>query len=69
MTYCALLTLAILRDDYAALDRLALARMVGACQDADGGYVHLRLYAGTPSLIERMKDSRRFPVGATRIYA
>ena len=40
MTYCALLALAVLRDDYAALDRLALARMVGACQDADGGYVN-----------------------------
>lgn len=40
MTYCALLALAVLRDDYAALDRPALARMVGACQDADGGYVN-----------------------------
>lgn len=38
MTYCALLALAVLRDDYAALDRPALARMVGACQDADGGF-------------------------------
>jgi hypothetical protein len=39
MTYCALLALAVLRDDYALLDRAALKRMVGACQDADGGYV------------------------------
>ncbi|KAF8494461.1 terpenoid cyclases/protein prenyltransferase alpha-alpha toroid, partial [Russula emetica] len=39
MTYCALLALAILRDDYALLDRAALKRMVGACQDADGGFV------------------------------
>jgi hypothetical protein len=39
MTYCALLALAILRDDYAPLDRAALARLVGACQDADGGCV------------------------------
>lgn len=39
MTYCALLALAVLRDDYALLDRAALARMVGACQDAEGGYV------------------------------
>ncbi|KAI0298124.1 terpenoid cyclases/Protein prenyltransferase [Multifurca ochricompacta] len=38
MTYCALLALATLRDDYAKLDRAALARMVGACQDADGGF-------------------------------
>src|SRR5712671_2506090 len=37
MTYCALLALAILRDDYAPLDRAALARLVGACQYADGG--------------------------------
>jgi len=39
MTYCALLALAVLRDDYAQLDRAALARLVGACQDADGGCV------------------------------
>jgi geranylgeranyl transferase type-1 subunit beta len=39
MTYCALLALAVLRDDYALLDRAALKRMVGACQDADGGCV------------------------------
>jgi len=38
MTYCALLALAVLRDDYAPLDRAALARMVGACQAADGGF-------------------------------
>ncbi|KAH9983703.1 terpenoid cyclases/protein prenyltransferase alpha-alpha toroid [Russula compacta] len=38
MTYCALLALAVLRDDYALLDRAALARMVGACQDAEGGF-------------------------------
>jgi len=28
MTYCALLALAVLRDDYALLDRAALERMV-----------------------------------------
>ena len=44
MTYCALLALAVLRDDYAALDRPALARMVGACQVADGGYVITRSF-------------------------
>lgn len=38
ITYCALLALAVLRDDYASLDRRALARMVGACQVADGGF-------------------------------
>lgn len=43
MTYCALLALAVLRDDYAALDRPALARMVGACQVADGGYVGIAI--------------------------
>ena len=43
MTYCALLALAVLRDDYALLDRAALARMVGACQDAEGGCVLLPL--------------------------
>jgi hypothetical protein len=37
MTYCALLALAILRDDYSLLDRAALARMVGSCQGKDGG--------------------------------
>jgi prenyltransferase beta subunit len=42
MTYCALLALAVLRDDYALLDRTALARMVGACQAADGGCVLTR---------------------------
>jgi hypothetical protein len=39
MTYCALLALAVLRDDYTLLDRAALARMVGACQDEEGGCV------------------------------
>jgi len=39
MTYCALLALAVLRDDYALLDRAALKRMVGACQDPYGGCV------------------------------
>jgi len=38
MTYCALLALAVLRDDYTLLDRAALARMVGACQDEEGGF-------------------------------
>jgi len=39
MTYCALLSLAILRDDYKQLDRAGLVRFVSACQTADGGYV------------------------------
>ncbi|KAI9509992.1 terpenoid cyclases/protein prenyltransferase alpha-alpha toroid [Russula earlei] len=38
MTYCALLALAVLRDDYSLLDRAALARTVGGCQDPDGGF-------------------------------
>jgi len=44
MTYCALLALAVLRDEYALLDRAALARMVDACQDADGGCVFSFLF-------------------------
>ena len=40
ITYCALLALAVLRDDYTSLDRPALARMVGACQVSSGGSVH-----------------------------
>jgi hypothetical protein len=36
MTYCALLALAILWDEYALLDRAALTWVVG---DADGGWV------------------------------
>ena len=44
MTYCALLALAVLRDDYSLLDRAALKRMVGACQDADGGCVFLPFF-------------------------
>ena len=44
MTYCALLALAVLRDDYLLLDRAALKRMVGACQDADGGCVFLPFF-------------------------
>jgi geranylgeranyl transferase type-1 subunit beta len=39
MTYCALLALAVLRDDYALLDHAALNRMVDSCQDVDGGCV------------------------------
>ncbi|KAI0258818.1 terpenoid cyclases/protein prenyltransferase alpha-alpha toroid [Gloeopeniophorella convolvens] len=38
MTYCALLSLAVLRDDFGALDRAAVARTVGACQDDEGGF-------------------------------
>jgi hypothetical protein len=55
MTYCALLALAVLRDDYALLDRAALKRMVGSCQDADGGCVLLTLslsFYGNEALID-----------------
>lgn len=51
MTYCALLALAVLRDDYALLDRAALKRMVGACQDADGGYVFFSSSIMTTSIL------------------
>lgn len=52
MTYCALLALAVLRDDYALLDRAALKRMVGACQDADGGCVLFAYYLLSSTWIE-----------------
>jgi len=45
MTYCALLALAVLRDDYALLDRAALKRMVGACQVADGGCAFVYIFS------------------------
>ncbi|ETW82127.1 hypothetical protein HETIRDRAFT_239432, partial [Heterobasidion irregulare TC 32-1] len=38
MTYTALQALAILRDDFAPLDRPGLARFVGACQGPDGSF-------------------------------
>ncbi|KAI0035231.1 terpenoid cyclases/protein prenyltransferase alpha-alpha toroid [Vararia minispora EC-137] len=38
MTYCALLSLAILRDDFRRLDRAGLVRFVRACQDTNGGF-------------------------------
>ena len=85
MTYCALLALAVLRDDYALLDRTALARMVGACQAADGGCVFTVtrplpfLYtAGSEILLTvdlavraraRSPDSRRFLGRVTPICA
>ena len=68
MTYCALLALAVLRDDYAALDRPALARMVGACQSADGGCV-LRLTCVSFTSLLCIKDSRRLPGRAIPICA
>ncbi len=53
MTYCALLALAVLRDDYAQLDRDALKRMVGSCQDTDGGYVvRIHQYLSSPRTCE-----------------
>jgi hypothetical protein len=72
MTYCALLALAVLRDEYALLDRAALARMVGACQDADGGCVlSFLLYAATtdmqyivPHSFVTRSDLRRYPARA-----
>ncbi|THH17268.1 hypothetical protein EW146_g3509 [Bondarzewia mesenterica] len=38
MTYAALQSLAILRDDFAALDREGLAKFVGSCQGEDGSF-------------------------------
>ncbi|VDB92100.1 unnamed protein product [Peniophora sp. CBMAI 1063] len=38
MTYCALLSLAVLRAEYARLDRQGLKQFVGLCQGSDGGF-------------------------------
>ncbi|KAI0049451.1 terpenoid cyclases/Protein prenyltransferase [Auriscalpium vulgare] len=38
MTYCALLSLAILRDDFARLDRPGLLKFIRSCQDIDGSF-------------------------------
>ncbi|KAL1677207.1 terpenoid cyclases/protein prenyltransferase alpha-alpha toroid [Schizophyllum commune] len=38
MTYTALLSLAILRDDFTRLDRKGLSRFVGSCQLSDGSF-------------------------------
>ena len=62
MTYCALLALAVLRDDYALLDRAALKRMIGACQDADGGCVFAYCL---PSFLSPVTDEHR--VGLNQI--
>ena len=36
MTYTALISLAILRDDFATLDRAGLLRFLNTCQREDG---------------------------------
>ncbi|KAK7050524.1 terpenoid cyclases/Protein prenyltransferase [Favolaschia claudopus] len=38
MTYAALLSLAMLRDDYSRLNRQGLLRFVGSCQNRDGSF-------------------------------
>ncbi|KAH7912545.1 terpenoid cyclases/protein prenyltransferase alpha-alpha toroid [Hygrophoropsis aurantiaca] len=38
VTYTALLSLAILRDDFSRLDRLGLIKFIEACQKADGSF-------------------------------
>ena len=60
MTYCALLALAVLRDDYALLDRAALKRMVGLCQDADGGCVFTSTFFPRPVTSKTVLGSTRF---------
>jgi len=79
MTYCALLALAVLRDDYALLNRAALKCMVGACQDADGGYVRsssipssitiIIIILATSIRLMAVPDSRRCRERATPICA
>lgn len=39
MTYTAILTLAILRDDFEQLDREGILRFLGSCQRQDGRLV------------------------------
>jgi prenyltransferase beta subunit len=74
MTYCALLALAVLRDDYALLDRAALKRMVSACQDADGGCVFAYFLISQPVTDDEhsgrvQPDSRRCLGRTMRICA
>ncbi|KAI8986274.1 terpenoid cyclases/Protein prenyltransferase [Trametes punicea] len=38
MTYTALLSLSILRDDFSALDRKGVLRFLGSCQQEDGSF-------------------------------
>ncbi|KAG8706532.1 hypothetical protein FRC09_002372 [Ceratobasidium sp. 395] len=38
MTYAAILTLAILRDDFSRLDKLGVQRFVANCQNSDGSF-------------------------------
>lgn len=38
MTYAAILTLAILRDDFSRLDKVGLRRFVSSCQKSDGSF-------------------------------
>ncbi|KAF8600240.1 terpenoid cyclases/Protein prenyltransferase [Ceratobasidium sp. AG-I] len=38
MTYAAILSLAILRDDFSQLDRAGLRKFVGSCQNPDGSF-------------------------------
>jgi geranylgeranyl transferase type-1 subunit beta len=62
MTYCALLSLAILRDDFAQLDRAGLVQFVRACQAEDGGYVDDSVSPAPPSPV----SIPRSPLGGTR---
>jgi prenyltransferase beta subunit len=68
MTYTALLTLSMLRDDFARLNRPGLLQFVGSCQNRDGrfGLLHTSL------LVSSLMDAASvFPVpptaAATRI--
>ncbi|KZV64139.1 terpenoid cyclases/Protein prenyltransferase [Peniophora sp. CONT] len=45
MTYCALLSLAVLRAEFTELNRAGLKRFVSACQGPDGGFSTLALTA------------------------
>ncbi|TFY73953.1 hypothetical protein EWM64_g10059 [Hericium alpestre] len=38
MTYTAILSLAILRDDFLQLDRTGIVRFIASCQDSDGSF-------------------------------
>ncbi|KAG9119213.1 hypothetical protein FRC07_005856, partial [Ceratobasidium sp. 392] len=50
MTYAALLTLSILRDDFSRLDKSGLLRFVASCQNSDGSF--------SPTTSEQIGDLR-----------
>ena len=60
MTYTALLSLAMLRDDFSRLDRSGLISFLKACQNEDGRYANPIVCAQTRSY--------DFPIGAVQLF-